>query len=104
MFKNIKKSISWLLIISMLFTSHISSAFADSFDDAINGTQSQDQSKTEQIYFSSDESNNADSSQDDLLADDNENEKDNIKLITRTMTILNKKNFLQTLIIMMTIA
>ena len=43
MFKNIKKSISWLLIISMLFTSHISSAFADSFDDAINDTPSIEQ-------------------------------------------------------------
>ena len=84
MFKNIKKSISWLLIISMLFTSHISSAFADSFDDAINDTQNQGQSKTEQIYFTSDDSNNDDSSQDDLSADDNasedENEKENIKL------------------------
>ena len=80
MFKNIKKSISWLLIISMLFTSHISSAFADSFDDAINGTQNQDQSKTEQIYFSSDDSNNDASLQDDLSADNNEKEKENIKL------------------------
>ena len=75
----------------MLFTSHISSAFADSFDDAINGTQNQDQSKTEQIYFSSDESNNADSSQDDLSADDNENEKDNIKLDNEDNTIDNNK-------------